>query len=239
MLYISIPKYRPLPPPLYDHTTLSTLDFCQVKRVKRTAKASSPSKVPCSMCSCTFANRQGLGMHTKAMHGDGQAREGVRLKGMPGNGGGRAVLPWDTAGPGRCWTVQFNHPAPGSSYSSAPNSAAKFVLKRKGLVKTELEEGLVTPDRAKQTRGASTRKRYTFRQKASVISNLRMLEGLSKEIWASDKLTPQQLLEAQTKIHHSLISKWAKDEENIVLRAGQEGAAALLEEVRTGMEASS
>lgn len=171
-------------------------------------------------------------MHTKAVHGGEQAREG-------GKNGGKPVLPWETAGPGRCWTVKFNHPAPGSSYSSAPNSAAKFVLKRKAYVKMELADGIVTPERAKQTRGASSRKRYTFRQKASVISNLRMLEGLSKEIWASDKLTPQQLLEAQTKIHHSLISKWAKDEENIVQRAEQEGAAALLEEVRTGMETAS
>ncbi|CAM9353811.1 unnamed protein product [Laminaria digitata] len=190
------------------------------------------------MCPCTFANRQGLGMHTKAMHAGEQAQEGVRLKGALG-AGGKPVLPWNTAGPGRCWTVQFNHPAPGSSYSSAPNSAAKFVLKRKPFLKLDWEEGMITPDKTKQTRGASSRKRYTFRQKASVISNLRMLEGVSKEIWASDKLTPQQLLEAQTKIHHSLISKWAKDEANIVLRAGQEGAAALLEEVRTSMDTAS
>lgn len=170
-------------------------------------------------------------MHVKATHGDDQ--EGARVKEEPGNKrGGRAVLPWDTAGPGRCWRVEFTHPTPGSKCSSAPNSAAKFVLQRKAVVKGNSETVARTPDKTKQTRGASSRRRYTFRQKANVISNLRMLEGVSKEIWESDKLTPQQLLEAQTKIHHSLISKWSKDEANIVLRAGQEGAAALLEEVK-------
>ena len=174
-------------------------------------------------------------MHTKAMHGDGLAHGGKRLKGMLGKNGGRAVLPWEAAGPGRCWTVQFNHPAPGSSYSTAPNSAAKFVLKRKPFVKMELDGDLRTPEKTKQTRGASTRKRYSFTQKASVIRNLRLLEGVAKEILASDKLTPQQLLEAQTNIHHSLISKWAKNEKNIVLRAEQEGAG-LLDEVKTSLE---
>ena len=153
----------------------------------------------------TFVNEQGLGIHVKTMHSTANMYKGMRLRRMLGKGDGGRILPWEHAGPGHCWRVTFDHTTGGAS----------FVLQPKRYKDVDLESDGFTVA-AKATRGAIKRNRYTFRFKAHAVNQLRILEEQRAELWKSELVTPQQYLEAHLKIDHSLLSKWAKDEDKIV-----------------------
>ena len=163
--------------------------------------------LPCKHCHETFVNEQGRGIHTKTMHPAANMRQGVRLQRMLGKeDAGRDVLPWDRAGPGRCWHVEFDH----------TTGASSFTLQRKRFRNVDLQSDGFTTDSPKATRGAFKRTRYDHRTKAHAFNQLRILQVSEKELWDAEHLTPLQYLEALLKIHQSLISKWAKEEDKLV-----------------------
>ena len=74
--------------------------------------------LPCKHCHETFANEQGRGIHTRTRHPAANMRQGVRRQRMLGKeDAGRDVLPWDRAGPGRCWHVELDHTTGASSFT--------------------------------------------------------------------------------------------------------------------------
>ncbi|CAM9663559.1 unnamed protein product [Pylaiella littoralis] len=170
------------------------------------------SRRQCPHCPMTFVNEQGLGTHVSTQHSTANMYNGLRLQRMLGQDPNGSVLPWEQAGPGRCWRVKID----------GATGAASFVLQRKSFLHMDLDsDGFAKEDqKPKATRGAKQRNRYSFRFKAHVINQLRILQEKAEELWRAEQLTPAQYLEYTLKVHHSLISKWAKEEdENVRLAA--------------------
>ncbi|CAB1101345.1 unnamed protein product [Ectocarpus sp. CCAP 1310/34] len=67
------------------------------------------SRRSCPHCPMTFVNEQGLGIHVRTQHSSANMSNGVRLLRMLRKDVGGSVLPWEAAGPGRCWHVKFDH----------------------------------------------------------------------------------------------------------------------------------
>ncbi|CAB1118085.1 unnamed protein product [Ectocarpus sp. CCAP 1310/34] len=144
----------------------------------------------------TFVNLQGLGIHVNTCAGANMLH-GVRLQRMLGNNTKGDVLPWERAGPGRCWHVKID----------GTTGAASFVLQRKHLPHINLESHGFTAVKSKETRGAAKRTRYDSRFKAHVVNQLRILQEDPKALFEDEHLAPQQYLETYMKIDHSLIRK--------------------------------
>lgn len=176
--------------------------------------------LPCDHCSQTFESEQGRAMHIRVMHPIADMNQGVRLQRMLGKkDAGRDVLPWDRAGPGRCWHVQFDY----------NTGASSFVLQPKRFLRhLNLESDGFTPDIPKQTRGAVQRKRYDHRAKAHAVNQLRILQESAKDLWRYEHVTPLQYLETSLKINQSLLSKWAKEEDRHVRLAATNVTSRLL-----------
>lgn len=173
----------------------------------------------CDHCSQTFVNEQGRAVHTSIMHPAANMRQGVRLQRMLGNkDAGRDVLPWNRAGPGRCWHVQFDH----------TTGASSFILQRKRFRHLDLEGDGFMPEKHKKTRGAVKRKRYDHRTKAHAVNQLRILQESAREVWDAEHLTPLQYLETFLKIDQSQLCKWSQDEDKHVRLAASEVTATLL-----------
>lgn len=80
----------------------------------------------------------------------------------------------------------------------------------------------------KQTRGAESRRPYSARMKASVVEELRELEARAQEVRAHFNQTPLSYLEHKSGIAMSNISKWQKDEHNIMAEAADKIKGALM-----------
>ena len=217
---------------VFDSTTLMYLYGDCARQVERTRSgvqelvpsvnfAPPPPQrgLPCKHCHETFANEQGRGIHTRTTHPTANMCQGVRLQRMLGKeDAGRDVLPWDRAGPGRCWHVECD----------CTTEACSFTLQRKRFRTVDLESDGFTTDNPKATRGAVKRTRYDHRTKAHAVNQLRILQESEKELWDAEHLTPLQYLETFLKICQSLISKWAKEEDKLVKLTALEVTKTLL-----------
>lgn len=188
--------------------------------------------VPCPKCPRLFFNNQGLGVHVKTEH-RGVAKIGItRWCSKAGKGGApSAVLPWGGVPSGRCWHVTFNHEARVGAGSSAPKGSVTFVLQplREGVEKNVVSDGFPGAEPArKQTRGAETRRSYSMREKASIVEELRELEGRKQEVRAHFNMTPLIYLEHKPGISRSNISKWQQEEHTIVADAADKVKGALM-----------
>ena len=183
------------------------------------APSATEPRLPCHHCSMTFENEQGRAVHEKIKHSTANMMQGVRLQRMLGKDT-KGVLPWERAGPGRCWHVKVD----------GTTGVASFILQRKPRLHLDLDSDgfTATAVKAKETRGAAQRKRYDFRFKAHAINQLRILEEDAEGLWKEEHLTPQQYLEAFLGVDHSLLSKWATDEDNIVRLAADDVTKTLL-----------
>ena len=154
--------------------------------------------LPCKHCHETLANEQGRGIHTRTMHSAANMRQGVRLQRVLGKeDAGRDVLPWDRAGPGRCWHVEFDH----------TTGVSSFTLQRKRFRNVDLEIDGFTTDNPKATRGAVKRTRYDHRTRAHAVNQLRILQESEKELWDAEHLTPLEYLETFLKIHQRVVQR--------------------------------
>lgn len=100
------------------------------------------------------------------MHSAANMRDGVRLQRMLGKDPGkRAVLPWEQAGPGRCWRVEFNR----------TTLAPSFVLQPKRFVDLDLENDGFTAVKTKETRGAVKRNGTTSGSKHTFSTSSKSL----------------------------------------------------------------
>ena len=107
--------------------------------------------------------------------------------------------------------------------------ASSFTLQRQRFRNVDLESDGFATDNPKTTRGAVKRTRYDHRTKAHAVNQLRILQESEKELWDAEHLTPLQYLETTfLKIHQSLISKWAKEEDKLVKLAAPEVTKTLL-----------
>ncbi|CAB1114631.1 unnamed protein product [Ectocarpus sp. CCAP 1310/34] len=88
------------------------------------------------------------------------------------------VLPWEEAGPGRCWHVKVDD----------ATGAASFVLQRKRFLDLDLESD-----------GDTT----IYRFKANAVNRLRILEDNAADLWKEEERTPLQYLEDRLKVHYS------------------------------------
>ncbi|CBJ33249.1 C2H2 zinc finger protein [Ectocarpus siliculosus] len=175
-------------------------------------------RLPCTHCPMTFVNEQGLGIHVKTQHSNANMSNSLRLQRMLGKTPKGHVQPWEEAGPGRCWHVKVD----------GARGAASFVLQRKRFRDLDLESDGFTDRKVKETRGAVKRKRYDYRFKAHVVTQLRLLQEDAADLFKEEKLTPLQYLEDRLKVNYSLIVKWAQDEANIVQSAADDVKKTLL-----------
>lgn len=158
------------------------------------------------------------------MHGAAQWNQGARL-GRQLRKGGKSILPWKGQAYGRCWVWRFLSSVEGSISDPRPNSAAMLVLKPKVSAKPgDLGDNGFSREKNKQKKagGATVRRRYTFRENAYIIGELRALGAKEEEVYAASGLSPQQFLQAETSINTANICKWAADEDNIVKCATEE-----------------
>lgn len=77
----------------------------------------------------TFMNEQGLGIHVRTQHSSANMSNGAQLLRMLRNDVEGSVLPWEAAGPGRCWHVKVDD----------STGAASFVLQRKRFLDLDLD----------------------------------------------------------------------------------------------------
>lgn len=166
----------------------------------------------------TFVNEQGLGIHVRTQHSSANMSNGVRLRRMLRKDVGGSVLPWEAAGPGRCWHVKFDH----------ATGTASFVLRRKRFLDLDLDSDGFMDRRPKDTRGAPKRRRYDFRFKAHAVNQLRILQDNAEDLWKEEERTPLQFLEDRLKIPYSNIVKWAKKEKELVAAAADDVRKSLL-----------
>ena len=75
--------------------------------------------------------------------------------------------------------------------------------------------------------GAPTRRSYTYRYRATIVSRLRDLESRRKDIVSTCGMTPMQYLADKAMVAESYIYKWAKDERRIVQQASSQIVANL------------
>lgn len=189
-----------------------------VSSVSFASPAPAP-RVQCPHCPTTFVNAQGLGLHMKTNHSTANVFQGQRLQRMLGDDAKGDVLPWERAGPGRCYHVKID----------GITGAASFVLQPKRVPNIDLESDGFTPAEPKSARrGAAKRNRYDFRFKAHVIQQLRILEEDRQALWQAEHLSPLQYLETHMKVPRTNISKWVKDEDEIVAFAADEVKQTLL-----------
>ncbi|CAB1107559.1 unnamed protein product [Ectocarpus sp. CCAP 1310/34] len=136
---------------------------------------SSPLPAPesrrsCPHCPMTFVNEQGLGIHVRTQHSSANMSNGVRLRRMLRKNLGGRVLPWEEAGPGRCWHVKVDD----------ATGAASFVLQRKRFVDLDLESDGFMDHETKETPNA--------------VNQLRILENNAADLWKEEERTPLQYL---------------------------------------------
>ncbi|CAB1114535.1 unnamed protein product [Ectocarpus sp. CCAP 1310/34] len=146
-------------------------------------------RIPCPHCPMTFVNEQGLGIHMKTQHSNANMPNGLRLQRMLVKTPKGYVQPWGEAGHGRCWHVKVD----------GATGAASFVLQRKRFRDLDLESDGFTDRKVKETRGAVKRKRYDFRFKAHVVTQLRLLQEDAADLFKEEQLTPLQYLEDRLK----------------------------------------
>ncbi|CAB1119497.1 unnamed protein product [Ectocarpus sp. CCAP 1310/34] len=161
------------------------------------------SRRSCPHCPMTFVNEQGLGIHVRTQHSSANMSNGVRLRRMLRKDVGGSVLPWEAAGPGRCWHVKLDH---------ATGTASEGFMDRK----------------PKDTREAPKRRRYDFRFKAHAFNQLRILQDNAEDLWKEEQRTPLQFMEDRLKIPYSNIVKWAKNEKELVTAAADDVKKSLL-----------
>ncbi|CAB1101004.1 unnamed protein product [Ectocarpus sp. CCAP 1310/34] len=176
------------------------------------------SRRSCPHCPMTFVNEQGLGIHVRTQHSSANMSNGVRLRRMLRKDVGGSVLPWEAAGPGRCWHVKFDH----------ATGTASFVLQRKRFLDLDLDSDGFMDRKPKDTRGAPKRRRYDFRVKAHAVNQLRILQDNAEDLWKDEQRTPLQFLEDRLKIPYSNIVKWAKNEKELVAAAADDVKKSLL-----------
>ncbi|CAB1099009.1 unnamed protein product [Ectocarpus sp. CCAP 1310/34] len=153
------------------------------------------SRRSCPHCPMTFVNEQGLGIHVRTQHSSVNMSNGVRLRRMLRKDVGGSVLPWEAAGPGRCWHVKVDH----------ATETASFVLQRKRFLDLDLESDGFMDRKPKDTRGAPKHRRYDFRFKAHAVNQLRILQDNAEDLWKEEQRTPLQFLEDRLKIPYSNI----------------------------------
>ncbi|CAB1113736.1 unnamed protein product [Ectocarpus sp. CCAP 1310/34] len=151
------------------------------------------SRRSCPHCPTTFVNEQGLGIYVRTQHSSANMSNGVRLRCMLRKDVGGSVLPWEAAGPGRCWHVKFDH----------ATGTASFVLQRKRFLDLDLDSDGFMDRKPKDTRGAPKRRRYDFRFKAHAVNQLRILQDNAEDLWKEEQRTPLQFLEDRLKILYS------------------------------------
>ncbi|CAB1106733.1 unnamed protein product [Ectocarpus sp. CCAP 1310/34] len=210
------------------------------------------SRRSCPHCRMTFVNEQGLGIHVRTQHSSAKMSNDVRLRRMLRKDVGGSVLPWEAAGPGRCWHVKFDH----------ATGTASFVLQRKRFLDLDLDSDGFMDRKPKDSRGAPKRRRYDFRFKVHAVNQLRILqdnaEDLWKEeqrtrfqrydfrfkvhavnqlrilqdnaedLWKEEQRTRFQYLEDRLKIPYSNIVKWAKNDKELVAAAADDVKKSLL-----------
>eukprot|EP00903_Cladosiphon_okamuranus_P018578 g17101.t1 len=100
---------------------------------------------------------------------------------------------------------------------------------REGGEKNVVSDGFPAAETArKHTRGAETRRSYSTREKASIVEELRELEGRKQEVRAHFNMTPLIYLEHKSGISRSNISKWQQEEDTIVADAADKVKGALM-----------
>ncbi|CAB1108959.1 unnamed protein product [Ectocarpus sp. CCAP 1310/34] len=176
------------------------------------------SRRSCPHCPMTFVNEQGLGIHVRTQHSSANMSNGVRLRRMLRKDEQGSVLPWEAAGPGRCWHVKFDH----------ATGTASFVLRRKRFLDLDLDSDGFMDRKPKDTRGAPKRRRYDFRFKAHAVNQLRILEDNAEDLWKEEQRTPLLFFEDRLKIPYSNIVKWAKNEKELVAAAADDVKKSLL-----------
>ncbi|CAB1115542.1 unnamed protein product [Ectocarpus sp. CCAP 1310/34] len=143
---------------------------------------------------------------------------GVRLRRMTRKDVGGSVLPWEAAGPGRCWHVECDH----------ATGTASFVLQRKHFLDLDLDSDGFMDCKPKDTHGAPKRRRYDFRFKAHAVNQLRIFQDNAEDLWKEEQLTPLQFLEDRLKIPYSNTVKWAKNEKEFLAAAADDLKKSLL-----------
>ncbi|CAB1099613.1 unnamed protein product [Ectocarpus sp. CCAP 1310/34] len=151
------------------------------------------SRPSCPYCPMTFVNEQGLGIHVRTQHSSANMSNGVRLRRMLRKNLAGRVLPWEEAGPGRCWHVKVDD----------ATRAASFVLQRKRFLDLDLESDGLMDRETKETRGAPKRRRYDYRFKANAVNQLRILEDNTADFWMEEERTRLQYLGDRLKVHYS------------------------------------
>lgn len=167
----------------------------------------------------TFVNEQGLGIHVRTQHSSANMSSGAQLRRMLRKDveEGRD-LPWEAAGPGRCWHVKVD----------GATGAASFVLQRKRFLDLDFDGDGFMDRKPKETRGAPKRRRYDFRFKAQAVNQLRILQDNADDLWKEEERTPLQYLEDRLKIPYSNIVKWAQNEKELVAAAADDVKKSLL-----------
>ncbi|CAB1117664.1 unnamed protein product [Ectocarpus sp. CCAP 1310/34] len=176
------------------------------------------SRRSCPHCPMTFVNEQGLGIHVRTQHSSANLSNGVRLRRMLRKNLEGSVLPWEEAGPGRCWHVKVDD----------ATGAASLVIQRKRFLDLDLESDGFMDRETKEPRGAPKHRRYDDRFKANAVNQLRILEGNAVDLWKEEERTPPQYLEDRLKVHYSNIVSWAKDEKATVAEAADDVKKSLL-----------
>lgn len=173
------------------------------------------------------------------MHPCLNRRIGARLRRALKTGGRITTPPWHGIGTRRCLIVRFHHTTNGIGGQGGARAA--------GSVTFELQprqQGNAANDIAGDgfgweshngpgSRGAEKRRRYTFREKASVGVELRELEETREEVWIVHGMTPQHYLQTKTGISNTLICKWQRAEDEITKNVEDEVTALLLRKSRT------
>lgn len=161
----------------------------------------------------TFVNEQGLGIHVRTQHSSANMSSGAQLRRMLRKDVEEGSdLPWEAAGPGRCWLVKVDD----------ATGAASFVLQRKRFLDLDFDGDGFMDRKPKETRGAPKRRRYDFRFKAQAVNQLRILQDNADGLWKEEERTPLQYLEDRLKIPYSNIVKWAQNEKELVAAAADD-----------------
>ena len=167
-------------------------------------------------------NEQGYSVHRRMRHPRANAHEGTRLLKSMKNGESVAMWPWEGVGLGRCWLARLG---------TGPAGATVFQLQPKQRL---LNDGFSCDDDKPDGRsGAKQRRVYTNRERAAAIEKLRRFQKQPRAIFEAYRMTPLQYASKTVGTAESNISKWAKDEDNIVEVAANKITGGLMKRNRS------
>ena len=118
------------------------------------------------------------------------------------------MWPWEGLGMGRCWVARLG---------TGPEGTALFQLQPKRL--SFNDRFSCDTDKPAGRCGAGIRRVYINREKAAAVEKLRRCQMQEHAIFKAYRMTPLQFTSKTVGIAESNISKWAKGEAQIVVKA--------------------